>query len=178
MLYSSFQTLTFAQDMSTSRVVFSFFFVALYLVAAPITIHYLLGVMVFQNILSTIIGVLLIITGIVFITWSNLLFIAYAEGTMSILDQPKKLVTIGPYRYVRNPISIGIITALWGEAVIFGSIYLFGWSMIFAILNHMYLIYMEEPALEEKFGAYFLQYKALVPRWIPLDKAAEFNPKK
>lgn len=132
--------------------------------------------MFFRNTFSIVLGIIFIVIGLIFMTWSNVLFISFAEGTMSELDAPKKMVVLGPYRFVRNPIAIATITILWGEAVLFGSIYLFLWSIIYWISMHLFLIYKEEPELEEKFGKSYVKYKESVPRWVPLDKAIEFDP--
>ena len=132
--------------------------------------------MFFRNTFSTVLGLILIVIGLIFMTWSNVLFISFAEGTMSELDAPKKMVVLGPYRFVRNPIAIATITALWGEAVLFGSNYLFLWSIIYWVSIHLFLVYKEEPELEDKFGKSYVKYKESVPRWVPLDKAIEFDP--
>ena len=39
--------------------------------------------------------------------------------------------------------------------------------LVFFLLNTIYLIRVEEPALERRFGEDYRRYKANVPRWIP-----------
>jgi protein-S-isoprenylcysteine O-methyltransferase Ste14 len=41
------------------------------------------------------------------------------EGTPLPLDPPQKFVAVGPYRYVRNPMYLGMAFALIGEAILF-----------------------------------------------------------
>jgi protein-S-isoprenylcysteine O-methyltransferase Ste14 len=61
----------------------------------------------------------------------------------------------------------GVLMTLLGESVVFGSIGIFIWFLLFFIVNHIYFIYSEEPGLERRFGQEYLVYKKNVPRWIP-----------
>lgn len=162
--------------MNSWKIARSFILPFIYFVIVPIAIHYLFEPLKFQNTFSTIIGSLFILTGIGFVTWTNILFVAFAEGTMLRFDAPKKMVVLGPFRYVRNPIAIGVITVLWGESMLFGSLFIFGWSLLYFALINAYILYIEEPELDTKFGQAYLKYKSMVPRWIPLSAAVEFDP--
>lgn len=86
------------------------------------------------------------------------------------------MIVLGPYRYVRNPMAIAVITTLWGETLLFNSFYILGWSLIYWLINHLYIVFKEEKELETKYGASYSKYKKEVPRWIPLDKPVEFDP--
>lgn len=162
--------------MSTLRISLSFILPLTLLLGIPGVIHLFISPLFFSNLFAVIMGSLLIIIGIAFVAWSNLLFVVYGEGTMSIWDAPKKLVILGPYRYVRNPIAIGLVTALWGLAMVFNSFALLGFSLIYWLLVHAWLVYIEEPRLNLKFGAVYQKFKADVPRWIPLSEPVEFDP--
>jgi protein-S-isoprenylcysteine O-methyltransferase Ste14 len=162
--------------MNTLKIARSFVLPVIYFVVVPAIIHCRFEMLLFQNLFSTILGSLFILTGIGFITWTNVLFVSFADGTMLRLDAPKKMVVLGPFRYVRNPIATAMVTILWGEAMLFGSLFIFGWSIVYFILINAYILYKEEPELARKFGEAYLRYKQLVPRWIPLDKAVEFDP--
>jgi protein-S-isoprenylcysteine O-methyltransferase Ste14 len=61
----------------------------------------------------------------------------------------------------------GVFCVLLGEAVALKSIHLLGWFISFVILNLIYIPLVEEPRLERRFGADYVQYKRDVPRWIP-----------
>jgi protein-S-isoprenylcysteine O-methyltransferase Ste14 len=61
----------------------------------------------------------------------------------------------------------GVLMTLLGESVVFGSIGIFIWFLLFFIINHIYFIYSEEPGLERRFGQEYLEYKKNVPRWVP-----------
>ena len=80
---------------------------------------------------------------------------------------PSKLVVLGPYRYVRNPMIRGVIRMVAAEALLLGSWPIAGWMLVFFLLNTIYLIRVEEPALEQRFGEDYRLYKSNVRRWIP-----------
>lgn len=120
-------------------------------------------------------GMLLILVGLSFLAWTSALFAAYGNGTLAPWNPTEKLVVMGPYRFVRNPMIIGVVTTLLGETLLFTSYYLLGWTLLFVIINHVWFIFWEEPNLEKQFGTPYLKYKNAVPRWIPLSEAAEID---
>jgi len=95
------------------------------------------------------------------------LFIRKGEGTPAPWDPPQKLVILGPYRYVRNPMITGAVFILIGEILFLGSLYILCWAFIFFIGNHFWFVFFEEKGLEKRFGQSYLKYKKHVPRWIP-----------
>ena len=52
-------------------------------------------------------------------------------GTPAPYDPPKFFVARGVYTHVRNPMMIGVILVLLGEAMLFGSLPVFIWALIF-----------------------------------------------
>jgi len=89
------------------------------------------------------------------------------EGTIAPWAPTLNLVTSGLYAYVRNPMIGGATLILAGEAMIFGSAEILVWSFFFFILNSFYFKFIEEPALEERFGEKYRDYKKNVPMWAP-----------
>lgn len=81
-------------------------------------------------------------------------------------DIPKKLVTSGLFRFSRNPTYLGMIVALFGEAIFLGDLVTFIIPVIFTILINKTNIPFEEDNLEKKFGKKYLDYKLKVRRWI------------
>lgn len=79
---------------------------------------------------------------------------------------PTKLVTTGFFRLSRNPTYLGMILALFGEAIFLGSIITFILPVIFFITINKTNIPFEEENLERKFGKKYLDYKKKVRRWI------------
>lgn len=91
----------------------------------------------------------------------------FGEGTPAPWEPTRKLVLRGPYRYVRNPMMIGVMLLLLAEALLLQSWGIAIWFLVFLLLNLIYLPRVEERGLEQRFGEDYRQYKANVPRWIP-----------
>ena len=119
------------------------------------------------NLLPITVGLLLIGVGLFFLVWTVSLLARVGRGTLAPWDATKKLVVVGPYRHVRNPMISGVFFMLLGEAVLFGSVPLLGWFIIFVLTNAIYIPLSEEPGLARRFGEEHIRYKDHVRRWIP-----------
>ena len=106
-------------------------------------------------------------TGAVLCVWTAKLLTKHGDGTPAPWDPPRKLVIIGPYRYVRNPMISGVLLVLLAEALLFQSWPITAWMILFFAGNAIYFPLVEEKGLEKRFGDEYLRYKARVPRWIP-----------
>lgn len=109
----------------------------------------------------------LLIAGGVLIVTSVRQFIRHGDGTLAPWDPPKKLVSGGFYRRMRNPMKAGLIIVLLAETTLFRSAYLAGWFAVFTIVNVLYIRLWEEPDLMKRFGRDYADYCAAVPRWLP-----------
>jgi len=114
-----------------------------------------------------VLGGILGIIGAVFATLSFRLMIRIGNGTIMPWDPTKKLVVVGLYGFVRNPMILSILVILFGEAVAFASDAIFILAAAFFIANTLYFRFSEEPGLEKRFGKEYLEYKRNVPRWMP-----------
>lgn len=94
-------------------------------------------------------------------------FAVRGRGTPLPLDPPKKLVAVGPYRIVRNPMYWSIALVMLGEAAVFHSVALLQLVAAFAVGVILFVLSIEEPGLKAKFGAEYEQYCLQVPRWLP-----------
>jgi protein-S-isoprenylcysteine O-methyltransferase Ste14 len=112
-------------------------------------------------------GSVIFVAGFSLFVWCVSLFARVGEGTLAPWDPTKRLVAVGPYRYVRNPMISGVLTMLIGEGVLHGSRVLAIWGVTFFAFNHLYFLVFEEPDLERRLGDDYGRYKASVPRWIP-----------
>lgn len=119
------------------------------------------------NLTVIVVGCGVIALGLLLVIKTNLIFAKIGKGTLAPWDPPKNFVISGIYRYVRNPMIIGVAIILSGEALLFGSLVTFIWVICFLVGNHVYFIKKEEPGLETRFGSKYLLYKKNVPRWIP-----------
>ena len=105
--------------------------------------------------------------GGVILLWSFWNFLKEGRGTPAPVDPPKELVAIGFYRYVRNPMYVGILSAILGHFLWFGYWNLLIYGIVVFLAFHTFVTYYEEPTLKKKFGAAYAEYLKRVPRWIP-----------
>ncbi len=96
--------------------------------------------------------------------WS---FAVVGRGTLSSLDPPRQLVVRGLYRYVRNPMYVGVVTALLGQAWLFGSLAMLCYAVTWFLVFNLFVIFYEEPALRRQFGESYEPYCRRVRRWLP-----------
>ena len=94
-------------------------------------------------------------------------FVKTGGGTPAPVDAPKALVARGLYRYTRNPMYVGVVSILIGEAVLFQSLRLASYVFIVWLFFHFFVLLYEEPTLRRKFGPSYEEYRKDVPRWIP-----------
>ena len=112
-------------------------------------------------------GIALIALGLVLVSWTVALFARIGKGTLAPWDPTSRLVVVGPYRHVRNPMISGVLAVVLGEAALFGSVPLLVWfGAVFAV-NAVYFPLVEEPGLRRRFGEDYEAYRAAVPRWVP-----------
>ncbi|TMF84787.1 MAG: isoprenylcysteine carboxylmethyltransferase family protein [Chloroflexi bacterium] len=112
-------------------------------------------------------GLALIAAGLALYGWCMWLFATIGRGTPGPWDAPRRLVVAGPYRWVRNPIYVGVLLVILGEAWLFGS-----WSLVIyaagaAVFFHLAVLAYEEPTLRANFPADYEDYFRTVHRWIP-----------
>lgn len=112
-------------------------------------------------------GTLVFLGGFTLFAWCVALFGRVGRGTLAPWDPTRRLVAVGPYRYVRNPMISGVAMMLAGEALLWRSGVLGLWLCAFVLINHAYFLLSEEPGLERRFGEGYREYRAHVPRWIP-----------
>jgi protein-S-isoprenylcysteine O-methyltransferase Ste14 len=95
------------------------------------------------------------------------LFAVVGRGTPGPWDAPRRFVAVGPYRWVRNPIYIGAILVVSGEAWLFASRALVVYAVGMAVSCHLFVVWYEEPTLRRRFGEGYAAYTTSVPRWVP-----------
>lgn len=88
-------------------------------------------------------------------------------GTPAPMAPTKFLVTTALHRYVRNPMYLGVATAILGEAILFHSAPVAIYVVLMLCVAHIFVVLYEEPTLNRQFGESYEQYRRTVPRWIP-----------
>jgi protein-S-isoprenylcysteine O-methyltransferase Ste14 len=109
-------------------------------------------------------GVLGILAGFGLSAWGATLF---HRSKTSVLptEQPKALVTEGPFRFTRNPMYLGMAVVLAGFGVLLRSLLPLLVIPVFLGLLTSRVIRAEEQSMARTFGDAYEQYKASVPRW-------------
>jgi protein-S-isoprenylcysteine O-methyltransferase Ste14 len=88
-------------------------------------------------------------------------------GTPAPIAPTKFLVTTALHRYVRNPMYIGVLGVLLGEAAFFRALVLLKYAAFCFAAAYLFVVFYEEPTLRRQFGESYEQYRRSVPRWIP-----------
>jgi len=112
-------------------------------------------------------GMLVGASGAMLALWCIATFILIGRGTPAPFDPPRRLVVVGPYRLVRNPMYIGAALALAGAALFYESWALLGYCAAFALATHLFVVTYEEPTLRATFGDPYVRYCQRVRRWWP-----------
>ena len=94
-------------------------------------------------------------------------FATFGRGTPAPIDAPKKLVVHGLYRYVRNPMYVGVLCVILGWACFFAAPSLLLYAGGIAGVFHTFTVLYEEPTLRRLFGADYETYCSRVNRWLP-----------
>jgi len=91
------------------------------------------------------------------------------RGTPAPVAPPKRLVVVGFYRYVRNPMYVGFAAGWIGLWIVFGHPNPVAISAVAAVALgvHLFVVCYEEPTLRRKFGAQYEEYCRNVRRWWP-----------
>ena len=94
------------------------------------------------------------------------------RGTPAPFDAPRELIVWGPYRFVRNPIYVGVVVALVGIALALRSPSALLLAAAAWLLAHALVMLYEEPSLRRRFGASYERYVLEVDRWLPRRRRA------
>lgn len=112
-------------------------------------------------------GLALAALGVPLVIYCTIMLFLPGKKRVAPYDAGGVFIIAGPYRYVRNPFMLGVILALWGEALLTSRIVMMAYALIFTWSIHFWVIFFEEPALEQRFGKEYEAYRSRVPRWIP-----------
>lgn len=111
-------------------------------------------------------GIIVFIIGFVIMLHCIINFAVKGRGTLSPVDPTKRLVTTGLYRFSRNPMYLGVIIIIIGEALFFQSTYLGLYLLFLFLVFNLFIMLHEEPRLRKDFGEEYNKYCQKVRRWI------------
>src|SRR2546425_10134751 len=109
----------------------------------------------------------LLALGLAVYFWCLWDFAVAGRGTPAPIDPPTQLVARGLYRYVRNPMYLGVLLVVTAWALAFRSSAVLEYGAAVALAFHLFVILVEEPLLRRRFGAAYESYSRAVPRWLP-----------
>jgi protein-S-isoprenylcysteine O-methyltransferase Ste14 len=112
------------------------------------------------------IGVALIVAGLIPPVHAFVQFVK-AGGTPIPIAPTQHLVVTGFNRYVRNPMYLGLIVVMLGQALLFGSLALVGWAAAFWIITASFVRLYEEPTLVDEYDGEYQEYRRHVRAWLP-----------
>lgn len=106
-------------------------------------------------------------SGILLVVAAFAQFVLEGRGTPAPVAPTVELVVGGLYRWVRNPMYLGVSAAIAGQAILLGSIGASLWLVGFVLATTTFTLLYEEPTLRRTYGASYDAYAAAVPRWRP-----------
>src|SRR3954470_19105268 len=115
---------------------------------------------------AQVIGAVLIVVGLIPPVHAFIQFVK-AGGTPMPVAPTERLVVTGFNRFVRNPMYIGLLTAILGQALLFDSLWLVLYALIAWITTASFVHWYEEPTLVRTYGEQYNEYRRNVPAWTP-----------
>lgn len=119
-------------------------------------------------------GYLLAAFGAALYIWCLICFLL-AGGTPAVFftrplsfligKEPSDVVRTGPYRYSRNPMYVGVVAAILGQAMLYRSRPVLMYGVCAGLTFHLVVVLLEEPHLRRTRPGYET-YLSNVPRWI------------
>jgi protein-S-isoprenylcysteine O-methyltransferase Ste14 len=86
-------------------------------------------------------------------------------------EEPAGLVRAGLYRFSRNPMYVGVLLVVFGQALLFSSARIALYGLAGWLFLHLAAVCVEEPHLRAKQGATYEEYCRRVPRWLGLPRS-------
>jgi protein-S-isoprenylcysteine O-methyltransferase Ste14 len=126
-----------------------------------------IGAPFLENNLFRAAGAVLVILGLVPLVESFARFALVGLGTPAPIAPTQHLIVTGFYRYVRNPMYLGVLAIILGNTLILGNGAIFAYAALIALGFAVFVMGYEEPTLRRQFGAEYEEFCRNVPRWIP-----------
>ncbi|MFC4534620.1 methyltransferase family protein [Sphaerisporangium dianthi] len=112
-------------------------------------------------------GVVLVLAGGAVLVDAFVRFVTEGFGTPAPVAPPEHLVVGGLYRYVRNPMYVGVLAAIVGQGLLLARSELLWYAAIAFVAVFCFVRVYEEPTLRRSFGTEYEEYRAAVPGWWP-----------
>lgn len=130
-------------------------------------------------------GWMLVAAGTLIYGWCLVRFLS-AGGTPAIFfsrhlrfligQEPDGVVSCGLYSFSRNPMYLGVLAVVFGQAILYRSILLMTYGCAVFVLFHIIVVLAEEPHLRTTRGAFYETYCRAVPRWLGVPRRLRRRP--
>jgi protein-S-isoprenylcysteine O-methyltransferase Ste14 len=111
-------------------------------------------------------GLALFACGVAIYFWCAWDFVSKGLGTPLPIDAPRVLVVKGLYRFTRNPMYVGVLSVILGQASYYGSLRVARYAGVVLAGFYLFVLFYEEPTLRNLFGEQYEEYCRKVPRWL------------
>jgi protein-S-isoprenylcysteine O-methyltransferase Ste14 len=112
-------------------------------------------------------GFVIVVAGAFVVLRAFVRFVREGRGTPAPVAPTEELVVGGDYRFVRNPMYVGVVAAIFGQALVFLDWRVFGYGVIAWAVMASFVRWYEQPVLLERYGRQYEEYCRAVPAWIP-----------
>lgn len=112
------------------------------------------------------IALLPLLAGLVLLLWCVRDFYVAGKGTLAPWEPPRNLVTVGLYRWSRNPMYVAVAAMLFGWSTLTLSLTIAIYTVFVIAAFQLRVVFGEEPWLARTHGAKWDEYKSRVPRWL------------
>ncbi len=119
------------------------------------------------GLINSVVGLIFMGVGWFFANWTIKVQFTIGRGTPIPLVATQKLLTNGPYAYCRNPMAFGTDLFYIGLAIWLGSVPAVVLGLIYPVGIVIYIKFIEEKELENRFGFEYLEYKKRTSFLIP-----------
>jgi protein-S-isoprenylcysteine O-methyltransferase Ste14 len=117
------------------------------------------------TVLRYILGGVLVLGGFAFMMWGHSRFRALGV-TVKTIRPASRLVTVGAYRFSRNPMYTGMVSLIAGIGFAAENVWMLLASVLMALYLALYVIPREEAYLLRRFGEDYKTYCTTVRRWL------------
>ncbi len=121
-----------------------------------------------QFIPTQVLGIVLFAPSIGVMFYCARVLVHVGQGTPAPLDPPKRFVACGLYCVSRNPMYLAYLGILVSYFLYSGELALLLYAGAIAVVIGVWVRYVEEPGLQQRFGEEYLSYTQRVPRWFGL----------
>jgi protein-S-isoprenylcysteine O-methyltransferase Ste14 len=112
-------------------------------------------------------GLALVAAGAYVVLRAFVRFVREGRGTPAPVAPTEELVVGGDYRFVRNPMYVGVVTAILGQSLTFLNPWILGYGVLAWAVMASFVRWYEEPALLRRYGGQYDDYRRTVPAWLP-----------